>query len=80
MIQIKENNFRDKFKPKLNKTWIVHPQMEINIHICIYIPTKELKTLHSHTQRNKKYEWNLKPLQHIHKVPNIQNKMRDKVG
>ena len=24
LLQIKEKKFRDKFKPKLNKTWIVH--------------------------------------------------------
>ena len=26
LLQIKERNFIDKFKPKLNKTWTVHTQ------------------------------------------------------
>ena len=24
LLRIKENNFKDKFKPKLNKTWIIN--------------------------------------------------------
>ena len=26
LLQIKERNFIDKFKPKLNKTWTIHTQ------------------------------------------------------
>ena len=32
LLQIKERNFMDKFKPKLNKTWTIHTQTKINIH------------------------------------------------
>ena len=33
LLQIKEKKFMDKFKPKLNKTWIIHTQMEAYIYI-----------------------------------------------
>ena len=44
-LQIKERNFIDKFKPKFNKTWIVHTHTQTEIkthththtHIYIYI-------------------------------------------
>ena len=36
-LQIKEKKFVDRFKPKLNKTWIIHIQMDTNTHIYIYI-------------------------------------------
>ena len=31
LLQIKKRNLIDKFKPKLNKTWAVHTQMEIQV-------------------------------------------------
>ena len=39
LLQIKEKNFIDEFKPKLNKTWIIHThtQMETNKQTYIYI-------------------------------------------
>ena len=42
LFQIKENNFIDKSKPKLNKTWIVHTQTNGNKDT--YINTQNLKT------------------------------------
>ena len=55
LLQIlKEKDFIDKFKPKLNKTSTIHTQTEINIHthphtyiyIYIYIHTKPFKLQH----------------------------------
>ena len=51
LLQIKERNFIDKFKPKLNKTWTVHTHTHTNgnnhtyiyIYIYIYIHTKKHK-------------------------------------
>ena len=39
LLQIKEKNY--KFKPKLNKTWIIHThtQMDTDIHGYLYIYT-----------------------------------------
>ena len=37
LLQIKEKNFIDKFKPKLNKTWIVHTCTNGNKHTHTYI-------------------------------------------
>ena len=49
LLQIKESNFIDKFKPKLNKTWTVHTNgnkhSHTHTHIYIYI--------HTHTQKHK---------------------------
>ena len=45
LLQIKERNFIDKFKPKLNKTWTTHThththtQTHTHIYIYIYIYT-----------------------------------------
>ena len=39
LFPIKEKKFIDKFKPKLNKTWIIHTQKltQIYIDMDIYI-------------------------------------------
>ena len=39
LLQIKEKNLIDKFKPMLNKTWIIdmHKWTEAYIYIYIYI-------------------------------------------
>ena len=43
LLQIEEKKFIDKFKPKLNKTWIIHThkwkQTYIDMYIYIYIYT-----------------------------------------
>ena len=62
LLQIKENNFIDEFKTKLNRTWIVHTHTNGNkhththththtyIYIYIYIYIKSQGT-HSLTEK-----------------------------
>ena len=37
LLQIKEKKFIDKFKPKLNKTWIIHTHKCTQTYIDMYI-------------------------------------------
>ena len=61
----------DKFKPKLNKTWIVlthtHTKGNIYIYIYIYIYIQKSQDTHSHINAEKNnFKLNAKPLQHTH--------------
>ena len=56
LLQIKEKNFIDEFKPKLNKIWIVYTHKWKQTYTYIYTHTKKKKfhDIHSHTQRKNK--------------------------
>ena len=49
LLQIKERNFIDKFKPNLNKTWTIHTHTNGDIYIYIYIYIY----IHTHAQKHK---------------------------
>ena len=56
LLQIKEKNFMDKFKPKLNKTWIVHT----HTHTHLKTHTHASQDTHSHIHwetHSKEKEW-----------------------
>ena len=70
-LEIKENNFIDELKLKLNKTWILHTHKWRQTNIYIQTHTQKISR-HTFTEKSD-YEWKPKPLQHTHTHTHTQH-------